>query len=1038
MKTTSQRGVALVVSLIMLGLVTMLAIAFIALTRRERHSVEVTKKTTEAKMMADASLARAQTEVMERLRNNINLQLLVSTNGVPPADPRPPVVYSVNGQPDDRFFLNLNRDSGPSGLPQFQPTTASQVGDPQWIGVLEDPTQPHSADNRYIGRYAYMVVPASKALDLNRIHNGATYQRASGALDAELNLAGTLGQLDGVVWPYSSYLQNVTPPERVAWADAWGLLSYRQASPWVKDVHDLLTLPGAYAPFSTRLKAATTNNPYAFYKMAATLTTASFPPTAQKFNLNNPGNLPAQVYFREVADRLLQGSLVSSVTGAVTNYYVGAAVPGNEVGSSATGFNPATFTSTNITIYPINQYKPEVHRLLQLAANLYEVVNPDPPVFFVAANGVTNQLQFPSVFRPAFGADNMGRVFINGYVSEMNNAFLGYRTLNLPADLSSVNTYANNSLMGAISYPSGEGLDLPLIIGARRIGPTLGRSLFPNFNELVHQMVFTSDFTPPSPPTTPARAVMALNARVWLETWNSTWSTTLFNAQLPFRLDVACDLRGSGAVDNQGVVTPLNFNFTLPLSTTFTNQQAFLSYPFDFPIWAQTNIGPGANSRPRLAFQLTNRVSYALSFGNRLVDHVNLFGVQSYGPRTMPANNRELEERAWQVNDPLVNSWSRDLVQTNYNPRGSLKTSPAPVPPNISQSNPTYSPWMGNAQEIGFKDVGVSAASLWNFPVGPLGNLGQIGQVHRGTPWQSVYFKSFPSGVAWPFSPDSHPTNDWRLADLFTVTSTANQSLLSVNQTNDTAWAAVLAPISLATPPEDRLNAGTHSYVRFMIPAPYLPGGHARTLYFRQDNLPPFAAGRNVYNGPGGCVNTVSGGPVNYTLNHFNPQYPTYPPPTYNRVDVATNFTATGQVLANVNLVKTLTDGINAHRTATLTNAPFASAGRLLGTPELTWNFPSAFTANWSGDADLERVPAQILSLLKADDEPAVVVYAWGQSLKPEEKSVTTSGANVGLVGNYVVSGQVGTRTIFRVKYSPPANPGQPPRMVVESFKALP
>ncbi len=67
MKTTSQRGVALVVSLIMLGLVTMLAIAFIGITRRERHSVEATKKTTEAKLMADASLARAQTEVMERL-----------------------------------------------------------------------------------------------------------------------------------------------------------------------------------------------------------------------------------------------------------------------------------------------------------------------------------------------------------------------------------------------------------------------------------------------------------------------------------------------------------------------------------------------------------------------------------------------------------------------------------------------------------------------------------------------------------------------------------------------------------------------------------------------------------------------------------------------------------------------------------------------------------------------------------------------------------------------------------------------------------
>ncbi len=89
---TSQRGMALVTSLIMLGLVTLLAIAFIGLSRRERHSVEVTKKTTEAKMMADASLARAQVEVMERLRNNINFQLITSTNGPPAAPTVDPVV----------------------------------------------------------------------------------------------------------------------------------------------------------------------------------------------------------------------------------------------------------------------------------------------------------------------------------------------------------------------------------------------------------------------------------------------------------------------------------------------------------------------------------------------------------------------------------------------------------------------------------------------------------------------------------------------------------------------------------------------------------------------------------------------------------------------------------------------------------------------------------------------------------------------------------------------------------------------------------
>ncbi|MST00255.1 MAG: hypothetical protein EXS29_02945, partial [Pedosphaera sp.] len=193
---TCQRGMALVTSLIMLGLVTVLAIAFIGLSRRERHSVEVTKKTTEAKMMADASLARAQAEVIEGVRNNNNLQLFVSVNG-PTTGPRPPVRYTVNGQSDDRFFLNLNRDFDAGGFPQFQPTIGANVGDPQWIGVLEDSNASPSADNRFIGRYAYMVVPASKATGLewmNSTHHAA-------AMFHQLDRSA-VSSASRVNWPY--------------------------------------------------------------------------------------------------------------------------------------------------------------------------------------------------------------------------------------------------------------------------------------------------------------------------------------------------------------------------------------------------------------------------------------------------------------------------------------------------------------------------------------------------------------------------------------------------------------------------------------------------------------------------------------------------------------------------------------------------------------------------------------------------------------------------------------------------------------------
>ena len=47
------------------------------------------------------------------------------------------------------------------------------VGDPEWIGSLERPEFAHSADNKFVNRYAYIAVPAGNTLDINYIHNQA-------------------------------------------------------------------------------------------------------------------------------------------------------------------------------------------------------------------------------------------------------------------------------------------------------------------------------------------------------------------------------------------------------------------------------------------------------------------------------------------------------------------------------------------------------------------------------------------------------------------------------------------------------------------------------------------------------------------------------------------------------------------------------------------------------------------------------------------------------------------------------------------------
>jgi hypothetical protein len=138
----------------------------------------------------------------------------------------------------------------------------------------------------------------------------------------------------------------------------------------------------------------------------------------------------------------------------------------------------------------------------------------------------------------------------------------------------------------------------------------------------------------------------------------------------------------------------------------------------------------------------------------------------------------------------------------------------APMATNVVLNRIRYQPWGLGAQatDMLFKDpqVGVGSASAWQFPSNKYPSIGWLGRVHRGTPWQTVYFKSDnPSGeeqplskwVGWVNSIDTYPTNDWAIPDLFTTAPNDNaaRGLLSVNQTNDAAWAAVLAGVMMAS-----------------------------------------------------------------------------------------------------------------------------------------------------------------------------------------------------------------------------------------------
>jgi hypothetical protein len=308
----SERGVALVITLILLSVTLVMAVAFLAISRRERGSVSTETDSTTAKLAADAALAQAEAQIASGYLATTNpyvFSLVVSTNyinaagftkGVANPDnvnygyyyngpgplstldmeqnianlqylPRPPV-YATNitfATNELQFYLDLNRngqfdtnglvlDLNYLGTSNYLngSTYSLQVGDPEWIGVLEHPDAPHSANNPFVARYAFIAVPAN-SLDLNTIHNQAQdvnlgggntpvynstsgrdgYSRDQGVGPWEINLAAFLTDLNTNRWDPQTVLnpllgESYTYPEgldgnSVAFDDARALISWR-------------------------------------------------------------------------------------------------------------------------------------------------------------------------------------------------------------------------------------------------------------------------------------------------------------------------------------------------------------------------------------------------------------------------------------------------------------------------------------------------------------------------------------------------------------------------------------------------------------------------------------------------------------------------------------------------------------------------------------------------------------------------------------------------------------------------------------------
>ena len=115
-----------------------------------------------------------------------------------------------------------------------------------------------------------------------------------------------------------------------------------------------------------------------------------------------------------------------------------------------------------------------------------------------------------------------------------------------------------------------------------------------------------------------------------------------------------------------------------------------------------------------------------------------------------------------------------------------------------------------------------------------------------------------------------------------------------------------------------------------------------------------------------------------------------------------------------------------------------------LNTGNMTQLYAQRFFPN---EIDYERIPQQILSLLRTDGTPRFVAYTFSQTLKPAQNAVEKNG----LCTNYAITSEAAQRTVFRLEGVDKwreyhfkmargvANASRPslPRMVIESTAPL-
>lgn len=560
-----------------------------------------------------------------------------------------------------------------------------------------------------------------------------------------------------------------------------------------------------------------------------------------------------------------------------------------------------------IQLYPTNEYTPQLHRYLKLAANIYECTT---------NRTETGYPHLPTLFRPLFTNDS-GSVFICGYtaVSGTNVLAAPLRDLTESADRAALEL--EDRVLG-----------VPFIIGVRKG--------YPNFNEaacetklrIARRLEFRR--LPWSGPIdrTNVMYTAEISNQFGVECWNPYTNSfprdlkMLTSATVSFRMT---NEHGSLLVTNvaelrdvrmipagqwpaylagptsPSFLLPLTTNWvTLPLSAYSSSLEQFVSATDSFEQlpslpapswWAQVRVSVNHALVDAIAGEIVDYVSldsttppYDLTSmlmlnASMQIDPCGPLYLPSGSPGSLWCTNRfnpydqslptfgmlnqiqvglaNLPSSVWpmQTNIAAINFFRAQfdlspLSPYQFFPKTNLFYCPfSPVQDvflstwwsaadplvhhtpqelsldvhpwtfqfmdlNLGRVNVNYEPWSLNysstRNNLTLKDPAVFSAETWDFPENQVPDLSWISRVHRGTPWQTVYWKSGAvSPDQWadwlrmpPWDAISlMPTNDWRLVEILAPLFNANylHFLTSINQPDAAGFADLIDGIQVYT-----------------------------------------------------------------------------------------------------------------------------------------------------------------------------------------------------------------------------------------------